>query len=157
MTDADDKEKKREKALKDEFKPLTKWWKDQLGSAVDSVKVSNRLTSSPCIVVTSQFGWSANMERIVKAQAMADNDKQSYMKGRKTLEINPKHPMIAKLKEQVDSEAEGAKDMASVIYDTALLESGFELEDTRSYVAQVHRVLKTQMGLDPEAQTVEDE
>ena len=156
MSDKDDKEKKAEKALKEEFKPLVKWWKEQLGSGVDSVKVSNRLTSSPCVVVTSQFGWSANMERIIKAQAMGDGEGQSYMKGRRTLEINPKHPMIATLKSKVDGEEEGAEQVAKLMYETALLESGFNIDDPRAYASLVHSVLKEQMGIDPEAEVEEE-
>eukprot|EP00951_Prasinocladus_malaysianus_P001320 scaffold9070_cov38-Prasinocladus_malaysianus.AAC.1 len=159
MSDTDEKEKKRDKALKEEFKPLTKWWKDALGGAVSSVKVSTRLTSTPCIVVTSQFGWSANMERIMASQALSDAEKQSYMKGQRTLEINPRHPVIAALKDR--SEAEGdtdeTKDMARLMYQTALLESGFLIDEPKDYATLVHKFLKTQMGLDPDAEVVKDD
>ena len=92
-------------ALKEEFKDLTKWWKTTLGAEeVENVKVSNRLASTPCIVVTSKYGWSANMERIMKSQALSSDSKSSYMKGRKTLEINPRHPIIKELKARAAGE-----------------------------------------------------
>lgn len=156
MSDKDDKEKKKEKALKEEFKPLTKWWKEQLGGDVDSVKVSNRLTTSPCIVVTSQFGWSANMEKIAKSQAMGSGDQASYMKGRRTLEINPKHPMIATLKAKVDAEDEGAPKIAKLLYETSLLESGFDIAEPRDYASLVHSILKAQMGIAADAEVQEE-
>ena len=87
--DADDAEKKRNKALREDFKAFTKWWKDALPDDVEAVKLSNRLVTTPCSVVTSKYGWSANMERIMKAQALSDDTKMGYMRGRKTLEINP--------------------------------------------------------------------
>lgn len=83
------------------FKGLVSWWKDVLGSAVQTVKVSNRLSTSPAIVVTSQYGWSANMERIMKAQALGDSGERGYMKGMKTLEVNPRHPLIEQLRVKV--------------------------------------------------------
>jgi heat shock protein beta len=86
--------------LQESFKALTTWWKDVLGSDVIAVKVSNRLAKSPAIVVTGQYGWSANMERIMKAQALTGDDK-SYMKGQKTLEINPRHPLVQELRTKV--------------------------------------------------------
>lgn len=160
LSDKDDKEKALEKRLKEDFKPLIKWWKDQLGKDVDSVKVSNRLTSSPCIVVTSQFGWSANMERIAKAQAMGGgSDTQAYMKGRRTLEINPKHPMIASLKDKIEADEsdQAALEVSKLLYQTALLESGFDLDEPRSYASLVHRVLKAQLGLSPDAEVTESD
>uniref|UniRef100_A0A7S1WYH7 Histidine kinase/HSP90-like ATPase domain-containing protein n=1 Tax=Tetraselmis chuii TaxID=63592 RepID=A0A7S1WYH7_9CHLO len=159
MSDKDSKERKREKALKEEYKPLTKWWKDILGSDVDAVKVSNRLTSTPCVVVTGQYGWSANMERIVMSQALGDAEKQAYMKGRRSLEINPNHPMISTLKVRMeeDPDAMNTKDMASLMYETALLESGFQVQEPQAFADMVHKVLKAQMGLDPDAEAVEDE
>ena len=93
--DSTDAAKAAEKKVKAEFKGLTKWWKALLPSAdVDTVKVSQRLDSSPCVVVSSKYGWSANMERIMKAQALSEDGKGNYMKGKKTLEINPRHPII---------------------------------------------------------------
>ena len=86
--------------VKKEYKVLTKWWKALLPAKdVDGVKISNRLDKTPCVVVSSKYGWSANMERIMKAQALSEGG--SHMKGKRTLEINPRHPIIKKLKEMV--------------------------------------------------------
>ena len=90
--------------MQDLFKELTAWWKEVLGSEVTGVKVSSRLATSPAIVVTSQYGWSANMERIMKAQALGDTQERAFMKGMKTLEINPRHPLIEELRIKVGVE-----------------------------------------------------
>lgn len=90
---------KKIKELKESFKDLTKWWKKALSSEnVDDVKVSNRLDNTPCVVVTSKYGWSAHMERIMQSQTLTDPTKQAYMKGKRILEINPRHPIIKELR-----------------------------------------------------------
>jgi heat shock protein beta len=95
------------KELKESFKELTKWWKGALASEnVDDVKISNRLADTPCIVVTSKYGWSANMERIMQAQTLSDANKQAYMRGKRVLEINPRHPIIKELRERVVKDPE---------------------------------------------------
>jgi len=95
------------KELKESFKELTKWWKDALASEkVDDVKISNRLADTPCVVVTSKFGWSANMERIMQSQTLSDASKQAYMRGKRVLEINPRHPIIKELRERVATNPE---------------------------------------------------
>lgn len=92
----------KDKELKESFKDLTKWWKTALASEnVDDVKISNRLDNTPCVVVTSKFGWSANMERIMQSQTLSDASKQAYMRGKRVLEINPRHPIIKELRERV--------------------------------------------------------
>ncbi|XP_039026852.1 endoplasmin homolog isoform X3 [Hibiscus syriacus] len=99
---------KKNKELKESFKKLTKWWKGALTTdKVDEVKISNRLDNTPCVVVTSKFGWSANMERIMQAQTLSDARKQSYMKGKRILEINPRHPIIQELRERVIKDSSG--------------------------------------------------
>ncbi|KAJ6352080.1 hypothetical protein OIU76_001321 [Salix suchowensis] len=106
------------KELKESFKDLTKWWKSALASEnVDDVKISNRLADTPCVVVTSKFGWSANMERIMQAQTLSDANKQAYMRGKRVLEINPRHPIIKELLERVvkDPEDDGVKQTAHLI------------------------------------------
>ncbi|GAQ88298.1 heat shock protein 90 [Klebsormidium nitens] len=147
----DEDEKKKFKETKEEFKDLTKWWKDVLGgSEVEGVKVSKRLHRTPCVVVTSKYGWSANMERLMKAQAMADDSKHAYMKGRRTLEINANHPLIRELKAKVaaDPEDESAKDSAKLIYETALLESGFALDKPKEFAARLYEVIQKDLGVD---------
>lgn len=95
------------KELKESFKDLTKWWKGALASDnVDEVKISNRLADTPCVVVTSKYGWSANMERIMQSQTLSDASKQAYMRGKRVLEINPRHPIIKELRERVVKDPE---------------------------------------------------
>ena len=90
------------KDLKESFKVLTDWWKKTVfRDGLDGVKISSRLASSPCVVVTSKFGWSANMEKIMLAQTLSDSNKQTYMRGKRILEINPRHPIIKELRERV--------------------------------------------------------
>lgn len=104
-------EKAKFKEMKEEFKDLTKWWKNVLGTEkVETVKVSNRLADTPGVVVSSKFGWSANMERIMQAQTLTDVSKQAYMRGKRTLEINPRHPIIKDLKEKVAENPEVSKE-----------------------------------------------
>lgn len=95
------------KDLKESFKELTNWWKDVLSTEnVDSVKISNRLADTPCVVVTSKFGWSANMEKIMQAQTLSDSKQAAYMKGKRVLEINPRHPIIKELKDKVTQDSQ---------------------------------------------------
>ena len=95
------------KDLKESFKDLTKWWKSALASEnVDDVKISSRLADTPCVVVTSKYGWSANMERIMSSQTLSDANKQAYMRGKRVLEINPRHPIIKELRERVVKDSE---------------------------------------------------
>lgn len=97
----------KDKELKESFKELTKWWKGTLASEnVDDVKISNRLDNTPCVVVTSKYGWSANMERIMQSQTLSDASKQAYMRGKRVLEINPRHPIIKELRERVVKDPE---------------------------------------------------
>lgn len=97
----------KDKELKEAFKELTHWWKGILASEnVDGVKISNRLADTPCVVVTSKFGWSANMERIMQSQTLSDANKQAYMRGKRVLEINPRHPIIKELKDRIASDPE---------------------------------------------------
>merc|ERR1711972_490174 len=133
--DETEAEKKRFSKVKDMYKPLTDWWKETLteltekgamkdaGVKVEKVEVSKRLTDSPVVVVTSQFGYSAQQEKVMKAQAFQNKDQLSTMSGRKTLEINPNHPVIVDLlaKVKADKEDKAAKDTAQVLFQTALI------------------------------------
>ncbi|XP_039026850.1 endoplasmin homolog isoform X2 [Hibiscus syriacus] len=150
---------KKNKELKESFKKLTKWWKGALTTdKVDEVKISNRLDNTPCVVVTSKFGWSANMERIMQAQTLSDARKQSYMKGKRILEINPRHPIIQELRERVikDPEDEGVKQTAQLIYQTALMESGFSLPDPKDFASRIYSSVQSSLNISPDA-TVEEE
>jgi len=137
-------EKKKQEELAAEFKGLTDWMKEVLGEQVEKVEVSNRLTDTPCVLVTSKFGWSANMERIMKAQAMGDNRAQDYMKGKKTMEINPSSPVIAQLKKLKESGASEAKENCQLLFDTALLTSGFSIEKPSVFASRVFKLMTAQ-------------
>merc|ERR1711977_405584 len=163
--DESEDEKKRYSKLKDMYKPLTDWWKDQLsdltekgsmkdaGVKVEKVEISKRLTESPVVVVTSQFGYSAQQEKIMKAQAFQNKDQVGMMSGRKTLEINPNHPVIVDLlaKVKADKEDKGAIDSASVLFQTALIESGYEIADPSALVKRVYRLMSKELGVDPDS------
>ncbi|KAL0314563.1 UNVERIFIED_CONTAM: Endoplasmin [Sesamum angustifolium] len=149
----------KDKELKESFKELTKWWKGALASEnVDDVKISNRLSDSPCVVVTSKYGWSSNMERIMQSQTLSDASKQAYMRGKRVLEINPRHPIIKELRERVvnDPEDESVKQTAQLVYQTALMESGFLLNDPKDFASRIYSSVKSSLNISPDA-TVEEE
>ncbi|KAL3340805.1 hypothetical protein AABB24_029111 [Solanum stoloniferum] len=147
------------KELKESFKGLTKWWKSTLASDnVEDVKISNRLADTPCVVVTSKYGWSAYMEKIMHSQTLSDASKQAYMRGKRVLEINPRHPIIKALRERVvtDPEDESVKLTAKLIYQTALMESGFDLSDPKDFASHIYSSVKSSLNISPDA-TVEEE
>ncbi|XP_043712786.1 endoplasmin homolog isoform X2 [Telopea speciosissima] len=150
----------KDKELKESFKELTKWWKGALASEnVDDVKISNRLENSPCVVVTSKYGWSANMEKIMQSQTLSDANKQAYMRGKRVLEINPRHPIIKELRERVvkDSEDENVKQTARLIYQTALMESGFILNDPKEFASSIYSSVKSSLNISPDAAVEEED
>jgi len=163
--DETEEEKKRFSKLKDMYKPLTDWWKEKLtdftekgalkdaGVKIEAVALSKRLTDSPVVVVTSQFGYSAQQEKIMKAQAFQNKDQISMMSGRKTLEINANHPVVIDLLTKVkdDKENAAAIDTAQVLFQTALIESGYEIADASALVNRVYRLLSKELGIDPDA------
>merc|ERR1712025_538579 len=169
--DESEDEKKRFSKLKDMYKPLTDWWKDTLteitekgamkdaGVKVEKVEVSKRLTESPVVVVTSQFGYSAQQEKIMKAQAFQNKDQLSMMSGRKTLEINPNHPVVTDLLSKVKANKEdaAAMDTALVLFQTALIESGYDISDPTALVNRVYRLMSKELGVDPDAPLTEVE
>merc|ERR1712217_143059 len=163
--DETEEEKKRFTKIKDMYKPLTDWWKEKLteltekgamkdaGVKIEKVELSKRLTESPVVVVTSQFGYSAQQERVMKAQAFQNKDQLSMMSGRKTLEINPNHPVISDLlaKIKADKADPAALDTAQVLFQTALIESGYEMSDPSALVNRVYRLMSKELGVDPDA------
>merc|ERR1719453_3029476 len=163
--DETEEEKKRFSKLKDMYKPLTDWWKEKLtdltekgamkeaGVKIEKVELSKRLTESPVVVVTSQFGYSAQQEKIMKAQAFQNKDQIGMMSGRKTLEVNANHPVVVDLLEKVkkDKEDSAAMDTAQVLFQTALIESGYEIADPSALVNRVYRLMSKELGVDPEA------
>merc|ERR1739845_313771 len=117
------------------------------------VELSKRLTESPVVVVTSQFGYSAQQEKVMKAQSFQNKDQVSTMSGRKTLEINPNHPVVVDLlnKVKADKEDKVGLDTAQVLFQTALIESGYEIADPSALVNRVYRLMSKELGVDPDA------
>jgi len=150
----DEDEKKRREELKAQFEGLCKVIKDILDKKVEKVIVSNRLVSSPCCIVTSQYGWTANMERIMKAQALRDTSTLGYMAAKKQLEINPEHPIMETLRKKADADKndKAVKDLCMLLYETALLASGFGLEDPQVHAGRIYRMVKLGLGLDEDAE-----
>merc|ERR1719157_205314 len=160
-----EEEKKKFTKLKDMYKPLTDWWKEKLtdltekgamkeaGVKIEKVELSKRLTDSPVVVVTSQFGYSAQQEKIMKAQAFQNKDQIGMMSGRKTLEINANHPVIVDLLSKVKADKENAPalDTAQILFQTALIESGYEIADPSALVSRVYRLMSKELGVDPDA------
>jgi len=148
----DDEEKKRQEELKSEFEDLCKVIKDILDKKIEKVVVSARLVDSPCCIVTSTYGWSANMERIMKAQALRDTSTMGYMAAKKHLEINPEHQIMIALKKKVElnKNDKSIKDLIVLLYETALLSSGFSLEDPQNHASRIHRMIKLGLGVDEE-------
>ncbi|KAL7073389.1 hypothetical protein ACQ4LE_007257 [Meloidogyne hapla] len=143
-----EEEKKKFEEDKVKFEKLCKVIKDILDKKVQKVSISNRLVSSPCCIVTGEYGWTANMERIMKAQALRDSSTMGYMASKKNLEINPDHSIIKSLRERIDSDQDDktAKDLVVLLYETALLTSGFSLEDPQQHASRIYRMVK--LGLD---------
>ena len=148
LDDTEDEKKKKEE-LKARFEPLCKLMKDVLGDKVEKVVVSTRIDESPCVLVTSEHGWTANMERIMKAQALRDNSMTSYMMSKKTMEINPNNAIVAELrnKAEVDQSDKTVKDLVWLLYETSLLTSGFSLEDSSTFATRIHRMIKLGLSI----------
>ena len=146
----DEEEKKKKEADKEKFEPLCKVMKDILDKKVEKVVVSSRLVSSPCCIVTSQYGWTANMERIMKAQALRDTSTMGYMAAKKHLEINPDHSIVENLRQraEADKNDKSVKDLVLLLFETALLSSGFSLEDPAVHAKRIHRMIKLGLGID---------
>merc|ERR1711972_1034150 len=154
----DEDEKKKREEDKEKYETLCKVMKDILDKKVEKVVVSNRLVSSPCCIVTSQYGWTANMERIMKAQALRDTSTMGYMAAKKHLEINPDHSIIENLRQraEADKNDKSVKDLVMPLFETGLLSSGFSLEDPQVHAQRIHRMIKLGLGIDEDEAEVED-
>merc|ERR1712002_539462 len=149
LPEDEEEKKKREEDVK-KFEPPCKVMKDILDKKVEKVVVSSRLVSSPCCIVTSQYGWTANMERIMKAQALRDTSTMGYMAAKKHLEINPEHTIMVSLKKKVDADKndKSIKDLIVLLFESSLLSSGFTLEDPQNHSKRIHRMVKLGLGVD---------
>jgi len=152
-----DDEKKSQEEQKAAFEPLCKRIKEILGDKVEKVVTSTRIVESPCVLVTGEFGWSANMERIMKAQALRDSSMSSFMVSKKTLEINPNHPIVTELRKkyEADSADKTVKDLVNLLFETSLLTSGFSLDDPSLYANRIHKLIK--LGLNVYGDDTSDE
>ncbi|CAB0035903.1 unnamed protein product [Trichogramma brassicae] len=154
----DEEEKKKQEEDKVKFEELCKVMKTILDNKVEKVVVSNRLVDSPCCIVTSQYGWTANMERIMKAQALRDTSTMGYMAAKKHLEINPDHPVIDNLRQkaEADKNDKAVKDLVVLLFETALLSSGFTLDEPQVHASRIYRMIKLGLGIDDEEPVVEE-
>lgn len=140
---------KRNKAYRKSFQPLTKYMKELLRGKVAKIAVSQRVEESPSVIVTSQYGHSANMERIIRAQTFSNPEQYNQMKAMKTLELNPRHPIIIELNKLIKSDptSDSTRDLAFLVYDTALLASGFHHDDAESFATRMHRTIASSLNL----------
>merc|ERR1719181_96975 len=155
----DEDEKKTLEEQKAEYEGLCKLIKEVLADKVEKVIISNRVSESPCVLVTSEYGWSANMERIMKAQALRDNSMTSYMVSKKTMELNPNHPIMKELKAKAaaDKSDKTVKDLVWLLFDTSLLTSGFNLDEPTQFAGRIHRMIKLGLSIDDDDEGLGDD
>lgn len=143
-------EQRLEQYYKDHFQPLLSWMKGLLGNVVEKVTVSTRVVDTPAIIVTPQFGHSANMERMMKSQTMGNPERNQFMMAKKVMELNPRHPIIVALAARVNQGAEKeaeAQDLAWLLYDMAKLNSGFDVDQAKMFAERMYRLMKSGLNL----------
>uniref|UniRef100_A0A7N0T611 Heat shock protein 90 n=1 Tax=Kalanchoe fedtschenkoi TaxID=63787 RepID=A0A7N0T611_KALFE len=143
-----DEDEVKERENQQEYNLLCDWMKQQLGDKVAKVQISKRLSSSPCVLVSGKFGWSANMERLMKAQALGDTSSLEFMRGRRILEINPDHPIVKDLNAACKNEPESAeaKRAVELLYDTALISSGFTPDSPAELGSKIYEMMAMALG-----------
>ncbi|VAI18817.1 unnamed protein product [Triticum turgidum subsp. durum] len=157
--DESEDEKKKQEELKEKFEGLCKVIKEVLGDKVEKVIVSDRVVDSPCCLVTGEYGWTANMERIMKAQALRDSSMAGYMSSKKTMEINPENAIMDELRKRADADKndKSVKDLVMLLFETSLLTSGFSLEDPNTFGTRIHRMLKLGLSIDEDDEAPEND
>merc|ERR1712127_362423 len=157
--DETEEEKKKREEEKAAFESLCRLMKDILGDKVEKVLVSDRIVDSPCCLVTGEYGWSANMERIMRARALRDNSMSSYMASKKTLEINPKNAIIMELRKRAESDKSDktVKDLVLLMYETSMLTSGFTLDEPSVFAGRIFRMIKLGLSIDDDLALDDDD